>query len=403
MPRNLQLQTSLAPPTPQNRDVALALSGGGFRAVAFHLGCLRALRDRGLLDRVNLISAASGGALLAAMYGYSAEGFDEFDARVMELLRSGITPRVVRRAVFSRRAGQALATGMTAGVVALSALGSRSIAGILSMTGALSRTRRRSFDRLGPAFPRTHSRTTAFADVLRSVLGTARMGDLARTELDIIINATELRTGTAFRFGNRECGSWRLGYVQGNDIEVAEAVAASAAYPILLPAIDRHFELVGRDGNVRRERVVLSDGGIYDNLATSALEPDRDPEISFNVFSSRIVVSCDAGQGGGLTRPPYLWPERVAAAASTTHRRSQNSARSKLFALERSGELDALVTAFLGMSDSSIPYAPADLVPRDSAVSYPTDFSSMTQEDIEMLSARGEQIMGRLAAYYLRS
>ncbi len=399
----LQLQTSLAPPTPQNRDVALALSGGGFRAVAFHLGCLRALRDRGLLDRVNLISAASGGALLAAMYAYSAEGLDEFDARVMELLRSGITPRVVRRAVFSRRAGQALATGMTAGVVALYALGLRSIAGILSMTGALSRTRRSSFDRLGPAFPRTHSRTTAFADVLRSVLGTARMGDMPRPGLNIIINATELRTGTAFRFGNRESGSWRLGYVQENDIEVAEAVAASAAYPTLLPAIDRHFELVGRDGNVRRERVVLSDGGIYDNLATSALEPDRDPEISFNVFSSRVVVSCDAGQGGGSTRPPFLWPERVAAAASTTHRRSQNSARSKLFALERSGELDALVTAFLGMSDSSIPYAPADLVPRDSAVSYPTDFSSMTQEDIEMLSARGEQIMGRLAAYDLRS
>lgn len=120
------------------------------------------------------------------------------------------------------------------------------------------------------------------------------------------------------------------------------------------------------------------------------------------MFSSRIVVSCDAGQGGGLTRPPYLWPERVAAAASTTHRRSQNAARSKLFALQRSGDLDAVVTAFLGMSDSSIPYAPTNLVPRDSAVSYPTDFSPMKPEDIEMLSTRGEQIMGRLAAYYLR-
>lgn len=398
-----QQRTSLAPLTPRNRDIALALSGGGSRAVAFHLGCLRALHDRGLLDRVNLISAASGGALLAALYAYSAVGFDEFDARVLELLRRGITPRVVWGALFSRRAVQALATGMTAGVVALGALGLRSIAGILGMTGLLSSTRRRSFDRLGPVLPRTYSRTSAFADVLRSELGSVRLSDLPRAELDVIINATELRTGTAFRFGNRESGSWRLGYVQGNDIEVAEAVAASAAYPTLLPAIDRHFELVGRDGKVRRERVALSDGGIYDNLATSALDPDRDPGISFNVFSSRIVVSCDAGQGEGLIRPPYLWPERVAAAASTTHRRSQNSARSKLFALERTGELDAFVTAFLGMSDSRIPYAPSDLIPRDSAVSYPTDFSPMKEEDIEMLSTRGEQIMGRLAAYYLRT
>ena len=253
--RRLELQTSLAPPTPPNRDVALALSGGGFRAVAFHLGCLRALHDRGLLDRVHLISAASGGALLAAMYAYSTEGFDEFDARVVELLRDGITPLVVRRAVFSRRLVQALATWMTAGVVEIGALGLRSVAGILGMTGELSRRRKHSFDQLGSAFPRTHSRTTAFADVLRGLVGTARMSDMPRSEIDIIINATELRTGTAFRFGNRESGSWRFGYVRGNDIEVAEAVAASAAYPTLLPAIDRYFDFVGRDGNVRRERV----------------------------------------------------------------------------------------------------------------------------------------------------
>ena len=287
--------------------------------------------------------------------------------------------------------------------MALGVLGLRFFAGVLSMTGLLSRSRRRPVDRLGPAFARTHSRTTAFADVLRSVVGTARMGDMPRPELDIIINATELRTGTAFRFGNRESGSWQFGRVRANDVELAEAVAASAAYPTLLPAIDTQYDFVALDGSVRRERVVLSDGGIYDNLATSALEPGRDPEISFNVFPSRIVISCDAGQGGGVSRPPYLWPERVAAAASTTHRRSHNLTRSKLFALERSGDLEALVTAFLGMSDSNIPYAPADLVPRASVVSYPTDFSPMTSEDIAILTKRGEQVMGQLAAYYLRA
>lgn len=397
-----QLETSLVPAS-QSRDVGLALSGGGFRAVAFHLGCLRALHDRGLLDRVHVISAASGGALLAAMYAYSAEGFHEFDTRVIELLRGGITSRVVRRAVFSRRAIQALATGMTAGMVALGALGLRGLAGVLSMTGLLSRSRMRAVDGVGPAFARTHSRTTAFSDVLRSVVGTARMGDMPRSEFDIIINATELRTGTAFRFGNRESGSWRFGRVRGNDVELAEAVAASAAYPTLLPAIDTHYDFVGRGGSVHRERVVLSDGGIYDNLATSALEPGRDPEISYNVLSSRTIISCDAGQGGGVGRPPYLWPERVAAAASTTHRRSHNLTRSRLFDLEQSGELNGLVTAFLGMADSNVPYAPSDLVRRESAVSYPTDFSPMHQDDIDMLCTRGEQLMGQLVAYYLRS
>jgi hypothetical protein len=32
--------------------IGLALSGGGSRAIAFHLGCLRALQERGVLQKV---------------------------------------------------------------------------------------------------------------------------------------------------------------------------------------------------------------------------------------------------------------------------------------------------------------------------------------------------------------
>src|SRR5258708_37620447 len=71
------------------RDIGLALSGGGSRAAAFHLGCLRALHDRGLLPRVQVISGVSGGALLAALYAYGPPSFDEFDAMATEFLRRG--------------------------------------------------------------------------------------------------------------------------------------------------------------------------------------------------------------------------------------------------------------------------------------------------------------------------
>ena len=57
-----------ADPTVGTRpDIGLALSGGGSRAMAFHLGCLRALHDEGLLDQVATISAVSGGSVLAAL------------------------------------------------------------------------------------------------------------------------------------------------------------------------------------------------------------------------------------------------------------------------------------------------------------------------------------------------
>ena len=44
----------------------LALSGGGFRAVLYHLGLVRFLRDAGILSRVTHISSVSGGSVIGA-------------------------------------------------------------------------------------------------------------------------------------------------------------------------------------------------------------------------------------------------------------------------------------------------------------------------------------------------
>src|SRR5258708_10154455 len=89
------------------RDIGLALSGGGSRAAAFHLGCLRALYDRGLLPRVRVISGVSGGALLAALYAYGPIMFDEFDAMATEFLRRGFQWAIARRFLTSLRGVQA--------------------------------------------------------------------------------------------------------------------------------------------------------------------------------------------------------------------------------------------------------------------------------------------------------
>jgi NTE family protein len=92
----------------------MALSGGGFRAVAFHLGALRALHDRGVLDRVEVISAVSGGAVIAAIWAYTDGDFTAFDRRVTQLLRTGLTADVARTLLLSRRAPQAAAAALRA-------------------------------------------------------------------------------------------------------------------------------------------------------------------------------------------------------------------------------------------------------------------------------------------------
>jgi predicted acylesterase/phospholipase RssA len=48
--------------------LCLALSGGGIRSAAFQIGVLQGLRDRGLLSRVDLISAVSGGGYATSWF-----------------------------------------------------------------------------------------------------------------------------------------------------------------------------------------------------------------------------------------------------------------------------------------------------------------------------------------------
>ncbi|MBI3222583.1 MAG: patatin-like phospholipase family protein [Nitrosomonadales bacterium] len=47
--------------------IALALSGGGVRAMVFHLGVLQFFAERQLLERVSRISTVSGGSLLVGL------------------------------------------------------------------------------------------------------------------------------------------------------------------------------------------------------------------------------------------------------------------------------------------------------------------------------------------------
>jgi len=55
--------------TQSRQGIALALSGGGFRAMLFHTGVLIRLNELGLLKEVSRVSSVSGGAISAAYLG----------------------------------------------------------------------------------------------------------------------------------------------------------------------------------------------------------------------------------------------------------------------------------------------------------------------------------------------
>jgi len=94
-----------------------------------------------------------------------------------------------------------------------------------------------------------------------------------------IVNATSYETGKNWRFTRHRMGDYEFGYVSDPPVPIADAMAASAGYPLLIGflALDTanyswwRFEegstSVTRPKNPEHRRVHLWDGGVYDNLA----------------------------------------------------------------------------------------------------------------------------------------
>jgi len=237
------------PPEPDRAPpIAVALSGGGFRATLAGLGVLRFLAQAGLLGRVNRVSSVSGGSitngLLAVNHdalqqrGFSGEAVDE----------------LLIRPLVDKISSRSFTTKLLANV--WRALGSNTRTDVLAW---------------------------AFDDWFFD-------GHLLRdlpTRVRFTFNAANATTGVRFGFERDVIGDYVLGWVPtaGTGLRVAQATAASAAVPGFFAA----FTLDGvRFPCHGQQPVKLLDGGVYDNLALEVidrLEPrqeagrDRDPFV----------------------------------------------------------------------------------------------------------------------------
>lgn len=373
--------------------IGIALSGGGSRAIAFHLGCLRALHDRGILDQVKILSTVSGGSVIGALYVLTDEPFPVFENRVRTVLKRGLVWPTLRTAFLTTEGPKALMCWALVGSQTLLSLVLSGIVRLLSLVAPAETRERWRLNGWHPPIRQFASRTTIFRRGMDDELFKgAGLDDIKANKPQLIINAAELRTGSAFYFSAKESGSWRLGKLAQTNIALAYAVAASAAYPLLLPSIDERLPFDRRDGSRHLERVTLTDGGVYDNLGLAPLWPDRDPSISLNVTSLDTIICCSAGYGLRQDSPTQFLLGRLKSTFACIHDRAQNAAMKRLFELKESGKLKNIVMPYLGQDDSKLKFPPVALVTREEAYSYPTDFYAMSTPWIERLSSRGEQL-----------
>jgi NTE family protein len=221
--------------TPQP-GVGLCLSGGGYRAMLFHLGALWRLNEFGLLPRLRRVSSVSGGSITAALLGlrWKELGFDaagvasQFDLQIVVPLRN--------------LASHTIDVGSVA-------------SGLLDPFGGVA-------DRIHAAYR-------------RHLYGNATLQDLPDPPAPhFVLNATNVQTGALWRFAKPYMGDYRVGLSLAPTTPLALAVTASSAFPpflspVRLPLKGVRFEPDDKADLQRAPfttEAVLSDGGGYDNL-----------------------------------------------------------------------------------------------------------------------------------------
>ncbi len=233
LPLTTEALTSEAGEGKLEDQLALCLSGGGYRAMLFHLGTLWYLNDAGYLPKLDRVSSVSGGSITAGVLATRWKQL-QFDA-----------------------AGRAANFG-DAVVVPL-----RKMAGTTIDAGSV----------IGGIFtPGTSVSDRIIKSYKKVLFGESTLQDIADRPR-FVINATNVQTGSLFRFSKPYIADYRIGRIMNPTTSVAAAVAASSAFPPILSPARLDFQH-GQWTELNQEcgrppfttKIVLTDGGVYDNM-----------------------------------------------------------------------------------------------------------------------------------------
>jgi predicted acylesterase/phospholipase RssA len=273
------------------QKIAISLSGGGYRAASFHLGCLSYLNHlhfggKPLLEQVKMISTVSGGSITGIVYTLlkkQGKSFEEISSFILEKLHK--------------------LDLLSEGIEKLSPGGKWSNQHKhRNLVNAFAELYDREFTN-GKTFKELHE--------LKSHLEA------------VVFNSTEFSNGINFRFRNRGTGYFGNYYIQipqsvASEVKLSDAMAASSCFPggfepIIWPddfLYDGARELF--DYKSKKPSVGLMDGGIYDNQGVDSIlgynKNSREPYFDLIIISDVASPYMESYQ-------PTIRPDRQRAAS----------------------------------------------------------------------------------------
>lgn len=250
--------------TMDSKTVGLAMSGGGFRATLFALGSLWRLNDAKILGRLDRMTSVSGGSIAMGILAHRWTLLEFIDGRATNF--SNVIAAPIRK--------------FCSQTIDISA----------GLWGKLT-----PFKTAGD-FLADRYKKDLFGDAGIKSLPVAD-GNAPK----FTFYATNMQTGRSFRFRQDMMADYMLGVSRMRDVPLAVAVAASSAFPpIFSPVILKTDPIDWSKGadlpnlETLRKRIVLADGGVYDNMGLEALIDNVD-----------IALVSDAGAPFKVDETPF--------------------------------------------------------------------------------------------------
>jgi NTE family protein len=272
----------------------LCLSGGGYRAMLYHVGAIIRLNELGVLSRLREVASVSGGSITAGVLARAWSTLQFSAGRASNLIEEVAEPII-------RLAG----VGIDVKAVLLGLLPWRMAA-----------------DGVEQAYDRHLFQGTTLRD----------LPDQPR----FTFMATNLQTGSGWRFAKSYAADYRVGIIEQPKFSLARVVAASSAFPPFLSPVRIHFEpgsVQMTDGaDLHRapfiETAVLTDGGVYDNLGLERVWR-----------RCRTVLVSNAGRNTPeIGSPTGRWMGQIFRTLHLIQQQAENSRKRILFGMNNLGQ-----------------------------------------------------------------
>lgn len=291
-----------------SRGICLCLSGGGFRATLFHLGVIQRLNDLGILSRLSTITSVSGGSILNGLLASRWADLHLGPDGIYTNLRDVIAKPARAFCAVDLRTPLLLGTRLNPVNLPRLARDWFSVS-----ANFLARYYEPLFGKALGEVPPPGPQTPRF-----------------------IFCATNVRTGACWHFhagSAARMGDFYTGYCGATQVRMAQAVAASSAFPpgfsalrMVVPTGDAFSreDPWGDQRVVSGKRAVdpatigaeirLTDGGVYDNLGVEPVWSAYDTLLASDAgrpFESQ--ARCTQWVVSRLSRAAAISMEQVAA------------------------------------------------------------------------------------------